>query len=221
MTGRQVSWQSSNSLVATVSSTGAITGLFPGTSTITATSEGISGTADVNVSFLAVTTVDVALSNLSVVAGNTSQATAVTRDFAGNVLTGRAVSWSSTNSAVATVDANGLVTTITAGTADITATSEGKTGFATITVTAPPAVPVATVNVSLTLTTVAVGATSQASAATLDASSNVLPGRVITWSTSDANIATVDANGLSQPLPMASSISSRPAKASPDRRRSR
>ncbi|MEO7363483.1 MAG: Ig-like domain-containing protein, partial [Gemmatimonadaceae bacterium] len=196
LTGRQVSWQSSNGLVATVNSSGAITGLFPGTTTITATSEGISGAADVNVSFIPVSTVDVSLSNNTVVAGTKTQATVVTRDFAGNVLSGRVVSWSSSNAAVAMVDANGLVTSVGAGTADIIATSEGKTGFATITVTAPPPVRVATVKVSLTLSSVVVGATSQASAVTLDASNNVLSGRVVAWSTSDAAIATVNANGL-------------------------
>src|SRR6185295_5173970 len=49
--------------------------------------------------------------------------------------TGRMVTWASSNSAVATVDANGLVSGVTASSATITATSEGKSGSAAITVT--------------------------------------------------------------------------------------
>src|SRR5207245_1920786 len=49
------------------------------------------------------------------------------------------VSWSSSNTAVATVSGSGYATTVSAGTATITATSEGVSGDATITVTAPGA----------------------------------------------------------------------------------
>jgi hypothetical protein len=54
------------------------------------------------------------------------------------VLTGRTVSWTSGNTGVATVDANGLVRGVAAGNATITATSEGHSGSAAITVPAPP-----------------------------------------------------------------------------------
>jgi len=52
------------------------------------------------------------------------------------VLTGRVVGWASSNPAIATVSATGLVTGVAAGAATITATSEGKSGTAAITVTA-------------------------------------------------------------------------------------
>ena len=61
----------------------------------------------------------------------------------GNVLTGFAASWSSTNLAVAMVDGSGLVTALAAGLATITATGGGKSGTAAITVTAPVPEPVA------------------------------------------------------------------------------
>jgi alpha-tubulin suppressor-like RCC1 family protein len=54
------------------------------------------------------------------------------------VLTGRVITWSTSSSAIATV-ANGVVTAVSAGTATITATSEGRNGTAMVTVTAPPA----------------------------------------------------------------------------------
>ena len=74
--------------------------------------------------------------NTTIAQGATSQLTAVLRDAAGNVLTGRVVTWSSSNTAVATV-ANGLVTGVAPGTATITATSEGRSGTTNITVPTP------------------------------------------------------------------------------------
>jgi hypothetical protein len=81
--------------------------------------------------------VTVTLPMTSLVTGQTTQATAVTADSLGAVLTGRPVAWSSSAVAVATVSTSGLVTAVAPGTANITATSEAKTGFATITVASP------------------------------------------------------------------------------------
>ena len=53
------------------------------------------------------------------------------------MLTGRSIGWASSNIAVATVSAVGLVSAIGAGTASITATSESKSGSSSITVTVP------------------------------------------------------------------------------------
>ena len=64
------------------------------------------------------------------------QLTATPRDANGNALTGRIVTWGSTNTAVATVNGSGLVTGVAAGSATITATSETKSGTAALTVTA-------------------------------------------------------------------------------------
>ena len=78
----------------------------------------------------------------SIVAGTTAQLSATTKDAQGNTLSSRAITWSSSAEAVATVNATGLVTGVSAGgPVTITATSEGQPGTAQITVTAPePAV---------------------------------------------------------------------------------
>jgi uncharacterized protein YjdB len=68
------------------------------------------------------------------VAGGTTQFTAETRDAANNVLTGRAITWSSSDETIATVDNTGLVTGVALGTATITATSETQNGTALVTV---------------------------------------------------------------------------------------
>ena len=79
----------------------------------------------------------------SMLVGQTAQLTATALDTSGNVLTGFAASWSSSNPAVAMVDGSGLVTALAAGLATITATGGGKSGSAAITVTAPVPEPVA------------------------------------------------------------------------------
>jgi uncharacterized protein YjdB len=120
----------------------------------------------------------------------------VLKDVANNVLSDRVVTWSSNNTAVATVDANGLVTAVAAGgQVTITATSEGKSGTSSITVTVAP---VNTVTVTPPIATLVLGVTptQQLTAVLKDVANNVLSGRLVTWSSSNTAVATVDANGL-------------------------
>jgi uncharacterized protein YjdB len=90
-----------------------------------------------------VATVSVTPSADTVNVGATTQLTATLRDSNGDVLTGRAISWTSRNSAVATVSSSGLVTGTSAGVTGVIATSETKADTATITVqtAAPPPPP--------------------------------------------------------------------------------
>jgi uncharacterized protein YjdB len=194
LTGRSVTWATSDASVATVSATGLVTGTaVGGPVTITATSEGKNGTAAVTVTPIPVATVVVTPATASMGVGATVQLSATLKDANGNTLTGRTVTWQTSDASVATVDANGLVTgNAGGGPVTITATSEGKNGTAAITVT----VPVASVAVSPATPTIQVGATVQLTATPKDADGNPLTGRVVTWQTSDATIATVDANGL-------------------------
>jgi uncharacterized protein YjdB len=190
LTGREVTWSTGNNSIASVSSAGVVTGVGVGSTTVTATSEGKTGSATITVILRPVMTVSVTLNPANVVAGATSQATAVTRDADNNVLTGRAVTFSSGNTAVATVNpTTGLVTTLSAGSTTITATSEGIAGGATLTVVPPP---VATVTVALNPTSVVAGGVSQATFVARDAANNVLSGRVGTWSSSNQSVATVN-----------------------------
>ncbi len=199
LTGRTVTWGSSNTGVATVSTSGLVTAVAVGSAQITGTSEGQSGSATITVTSappVPVASVSVSLGSSSINAGQTTQATATTRDANGNVLTGRTISWGTSNGGIATVSGSGVVTGVAAGTAQITATSEGQSGSATITITVPPPPPVANVSVSLAATTLNIGQTTQATATTRDANGNVLTGRTITWSTSNATVATVSGSGV-------------------------
>jgi hypothetical protein len=83
-----------------------------------------------------VATVTVSPSTAALTVGGTVTLSATLRDSGGNVLTGRTVTWSSSNTTAATVSASGVVTGRAAGSAVITASSEGRSGTASISVTA-------------------------------------------------------------------------------------
>src|SRR5207302_1869065 len=193
LSGRVVTWASNNQAVATVSASGLVTAQAVGTATITATSEGKSGTAAITVTDVAVASVDVAPATASVPVNGTVQLVATPKDGSGTPLAGRVVTWASSSTTIATVSASGLVTGKAAGTATITATSEGKSGTASITVTP---VPVAAVTVSPASQTIQTGGAVQLTATPRDASGTPLSGRTITWASDHTGVATVSATGL-------------------------
>jgi hypothetical protein len=135
--GRPITWTTSAPAVATVSGTGLVTGAGTGDATISATSEGKTGTAAVSVTVntVPVASVEVTPATASVPVGGTVQLTATAKDAAGEPLTGRTFTWTTSAPGVATVSGTGLVSGGAQGTATITATSEGKSGTAGVTVT--------------------------------------------------------------------------------------
>jgi len=97
----------------------------------------------------AVATVTVAPAASEIVPGSAIQLTAETRDATGALLTGRVVTWTSSDTAVADVSATGLVSAVNpGGPVTITATSEGQSGSALVTVLDAPMAPVANVTVA-------------------------------------------------------------------------
>jgi uncharacterized protein YjdB len=193
VTDRAVAWASSSPLVASVTQSGVVSGLVAGTTNITATSEGKVGSSAVTVTLLPVATVSVTPSPLNTFVGSTSQMTATTKDALGNVVTGRTIAWTSSNSGVASVSSSGLVTGVASGTATITATSETKSGTATVNV---GPVPVATVTITPANPSVGEDETITLTATTRDANGNVLTGRAITWSANPTTKATVSQSGV-------------------------
>ena len=81
-----------------------------------------------------VASVSLTLNAATLVPQQTLQLVATPKDAAGTALSGRTITWSSDAPAVGTVDATGLVAAVAAGTASVTAQSEGKSAAATITV---------------------------------------------------------------------------------------
>ena len=194
LTDRLVTWTTNNSAVAVVNSSGLLMTASTGNVIVTASSEGVTGSTTITVNPPPVATVAIDPTTATLVVGQNRALTANVRDAAGNVLTGRTVTWSSNNTGVATVSASGQVSAVSAGTATITATSEGRSGTATITVT--PA-PVASITLTpSTQTSIAVGGTQAFSATMRDANGNVLVGRTVSWSSSNTAVASISAGGL-------------------------
>lgn len=193
LAGRTITWASSNNAVATVSSAGLVTSLAAGSTNITATSEGQSGSVALIVAPVPVASVTVSLAASTLEEGQTTQGTAVLRAANGSTLTERTVSWSTSNAAVATVSNAGVVSAVAAGTATITATSEGQSGTAALTVTVVPA---ASVSVTLASAAITVGQTSQGSAVVRAANGAALTGRTVSWNSSNAAVASVTQSGL-------------------------
>jgi len=192
MVGKVIRWSSNNPAV-TVSSTGVVTAVRDGAATISATSEGVTGTANVTVSRTAASVVVTpATASLSAI-GATQALAAVAKDANNNPLTGPAFTWTSSDTRVATVDASGTVTAVGNGTARITAATGGRNGSVTVTVaqtTASVAVTPATAQLS------AAGATSQLAAQAMDANGRPIMGKAFTWTSDATGVATVSAAGL-------------------------
>ena len=135
---KNVTFTSSNDNIATVSTTGLVTGVAQGSATITATAEAANGTVSktfsITVSPVSVTSVALDTNSASIKVGKT--VTLVPTVYPTNA-TNKAVTWSSSATGVATVS-NGVVTGVAAGTATITVrTSDGnKTATCVVTVTA-------------------------------------------------------------------------------------
>ena len=129
---KSVIWESSNTKIATVSSTGKVKGVKTGTATITCTSNatGLSATCEVTVG-----KVNLDKAEVSIVKGKTVTLTPIVYP---TTLADKSVTWNSSDEAVATVTSGGKVTGIKAGTATITCTSNvtGLSATCQVTVTA-------------------------------------------------------------------------------------
>lgn len=200
LTGRTIAWSSANTAIAAVDATsGLVTGIAPGGPVhISATSEGKQASSAVTITAPTVATVAVTPAAPSVEVGKVLPLAVTLRDVRGNAITGRPITWSSSNPGVATVDQDGQVTGVSiGGPVTITASSEGRQGMATLTVHGAP---VARVDVTAPTPEMADDATMQLSVRLTDASGNVLAGRTISWTSDAPTVATVDATGLVRPV---------------------
>jgi trimeric autotransporter adhesin len=129
------------------------------------------------------------LTNL--VPGNTRQMLAAPTNSKGNFID-RPVTWASSNPAAATITDAGLVTAVAGGSTWIRATAGGKTDSIAVGVRYP----VGTINITPATSTLRREGALQLTATTLDALGATVTGRPVTWSTSNAAVATVSTTGL-------------------------
>ena len=128
--------------------------------------------------------------------GGSVQVTAEARDASNNLLEDRPITFSSSNTSVASVNAAGLVTANAVGTAEIVAASdEGPKDTTAVNVQAT-VVPVASVVATPATATLFVTETVQITAEARDANNNLLPGRPISFSSLNSTVASVNATGL-------------------------
>ena len=185
-TNKKISWKSDNTGVATVDQNGNVTAIKAGKATVSVTSEEGRKTAScaVTVKAKVITVSSVALdkSSASLKAGETVTLIAtVSPDDA----TDKTVTWTTSDATVATVD-NGVITAKKVGTATITAKAGDKTATCEVTVVATP---VTSISLDKTSASLKAGET-----VTLTVTFNPdnATDKTVTWTTSDATVATVD-----------------------------
>lgn len=130
----------------------------------------------------------------TLVEGQTSQALATPLDAGGQSLSGRSVTWASSDGLVATVTAGGLITAIKPGTATISATSEGQVGSSALAVSIDPT-PASIVLTPPTLS-ITSGGSLQVTSVVKNGRGEVVSAQGLTYASSAPNIATVSSAGL-------------------------
>ena len=190
-----VTWSSSAPPVATINAAGLASGLIVGSTTITAASGTVQGTAMLTVTSPVLASVAVTPANASIAAGETQPftATGTYSDGSAQNLT-NAATWTSSGPAIASVSPSGAAVALAVGTATISATAGSFTGTASLTVTPPVVIGLNVVPATLSMV---LGSSRQLQAiATLsDGTTQDMTGTVA-WSSTDPNIATVSSGGL-------------------------
>ena len=198
-------WTDTSPAVAKIAASGMVTALAAGSTTVTATLDGVSGSADLIVSAAPKTLTSIAVSpaTATIAVGATQQFTATAKYSDGstaNITT--SATWSSSSAAIAKIAPSGLASALAAGSATITATLSGVTGSATVTVPVPVVAKTLTsVAVSPASPSIAIGATQQfVATATYNDSTTANVTTSATWTSSNPAIAKVTPSGLASAL---------------------
>lgn len=184
-TDKTVTWESGDITIATVEN-GVVTGVAKGGTTITARAGGKSATVNVNV---VVPASGVTLDQTSLNMTKTQEVTLVATVNPGNA-SNKTVSWTSSNTAVATVDANGKVKAVGGGEATITATTHnGKTATCAVTVT----VPLIGISLDKTEKTLAIDGSFTL---TVQFNPGDATNKTVTWEVGSPTTASITSNGI-------------------------
>ncbi|MGH7532293.1 MAG: Ig-like domain-containing protein [Gemmatimonadales bacterium] len=201
LTGRTVTWGTSNSAVVSVTATGYATAIGGGSANLIATSGSVQGTAAITVSGvqIVVASVVVAPGSVGWSLGDSTKFGATVKDASGALLTGVPVTWTASDTAVLSVSSQGMGRAVGAGTAHVTATAGGKAGTASVTVSGgvvpPPASPVGSVVVTPGSASGSVGDAAQFTAVVLDTAGATLTGQTVTWRSTNTAVVSVSATG--------------------------
>ena len=200
--GRPVNWLSTNDAIATVSASGVVLAISPGTVTIRATVDGKSGEASLTVTPPAapspVARVELTPSVVTLGIGSSATLVAKAFDASGHELLGRPMIWASRDTSIVEVDSSGKLLAKAAGTSLVSVMVDGHLAEApaTVNVTSATVAPVASIAVTPVAIVLDIGQTRQLTAIVLDAAGNRLTDRVVVWSSDSPGVATVSATGL-------------------------
>ena len=188
-------WSSSSTAIASIDATGMAKGLTSGVATITATVSSIHGSATLTVTAPSPTLTAIAITpQISSVPVNSTQQFSATGTYSdgGTRDVTSVVAWASSSNAVATIDVNGLLTAISAGSTTVSAALNGVTQSLLITVTTPT---ISSISVSPVGLTLAIGINQQyvVTAFYTDGSSADLQSGAV-WSSTSPAVATVNAS---------------------------
>ena len=188
-TDKEVIWASSKQSVAIIDKSGLVTAIAEGTSNITATAGGKTGTSLVTVSkrVVEVSSIELNKTALSLVEGEefTLVATVKPEDA-----TDKSVTWTSSDSSVAKVD-DGKITAIKEGTASVTAKAGNKSVSCTVSVSKKV---VAVTEVILNNTSLSMVEGDEATLTATVKPDNATD-KTVSWSSSDASVASVSVSG--------------------------
>ena len=187
-------WTSADPAVATVDGSGLVTAVANGTVAVTVTAGSVSGSVSVTVDQIPAEVLVQPATDTLVASGDTLRLSADALDSNGNAVAGAVFAWASNDTLVAVVDDEGLVTGVSAGEVEVTATSEGSTGRARLTVAAP--VPTTAAISPDTVAFTALGQTARLAAEVRDQVGRVMEREPVSWSSGDTLVATVDSAGL-------------------------
>ena len=189
----QVTWNALSTSYATVNSTGLVTGVAAGSSTITATIGSTTGSATATVTAALLSSIVITPSTASIATGQTQAFTAngIFSDGSTTDIT-NSVTWNSSATNFATIDATGLATGVSAGSAMITATSGSVTSLpAALTVTAAV---LTEIDISPDGQYIPVGGQLQLEVTGTYSDNTTQTLTNATWSSSDSTLASVDPN---------------------------
>ena len=199
----RATWRSSDTAIATIDSHGLVHGLKPGSTKISATYSGLTAVVKLTVSKATLTSLKIKTTDTKVALGFSRQFTAVGAYSDGTKIDlTRQVLWTSSNMKVANISniagAQGLATTLTLGKAIITATMTTHAGemlSATKVLTVTNAVLVALAITPATAIQAKGRAQQFTATGTMSDQTTEDLTQVVTWTSSDPSIATINAQG--------------------------
>lgn len=133
LAGRTFAWATDDASIATVSASGRITGVALGRTNVRVSSGNRFAIVGVTITAVRAASVSISPANISIEVGESQQLQATVKDAAGDVLTNRAVTWTTSN-ATASVSNTGVLLGKRSGPITITATVDGVSGTVTTTV---------------------------------------------------------------------------------------